>query len=111
MSFFHALSRSMVSVIMPFFLLGITECSTFRTSPATKEGVIAAAKQLVTKRESWTGQVNYWVMQEDDGSWRVTVDEIAPPPANHPCLLFVPGTRRNVLFTRTGKLVSYDCIP
>ena len=101
----------MACAIVPLLLLGITACSTFQASLATKEEVTASAKRIVAKRESWTGQVHYDVRQEYDGSWRVSVNQLEPPHANHPCLLFVPGTSRYLVFTRTGKLVSYNRNP
>jgi hypothetical protein len=82
-------------------------CASGTNHVATRDEIVTATRRLVTQRERWEAESYINSRQDRDGTWRVEVAEFGEPTHNGE-ILFVPGSSREVLFSRSGRLISYS---
>lgn len=89
-------------------MLGLSSCATPQQHQVTKIDIEAAAKRVIAKREPW-GDTAYLSATQDvfDGTWRVEANALDPRHTECGCILFVPGTSRELLLSRSGRPISY----
>ena len=95
--------------IIAAFLL--CSCASTQIREASQSDIVAATKRLIAQLEHCANEP-YVNPQQDkyDGTWRVEVHEFGEPIHNGE-ILFLPGTHREILFTRSGRLISYYVYP
>ena len=100
----------MNSALFIIAILALSSCAAPPRHEATKGEIENTAKRLITRRESWAAKAQLRLdarQDESDGTWRVTADALDPRHTECGCLLFVPGSSRELLFSRSGRLISY----
>jgi hypothetical protein len=76
--------------------------------PASQAAIVEGARQLIVQREKWTYETHLTAAQDPiDRTWRVTANAVDPRHTKCACVLFVPGTGRELLFAPTGTLIGY----
>jgi len=93
------------------FTLGLSSCATYEKHQASKAEIETSAKQLIAKREHREDSLYRSVSQDADGTWRIQTHAIDPHHTECGCVLFIPGTGREILFSRSGKLINYSFLP
>ncbi|MCB1278517.1 hypothetical protein [Prosthecobacter sp.] len=88
-----------------FIVSVIASCSQI-DQRATEVEIEAAAKRIAGKHLPSSAQLASRLTKESDGIWRVQVHQIDPRHTNCGCILFVPGTGREMLFKPSGRLIS-----
>jgi hypothetical protein len=92
------------------FLL-LCGCAGTPPSIASRSQIAASTRHLISQREHWPHEAFINPQQDKyDGTWRVEVHEFGEP-IHHGEILFVPGTDRELLFSRSGRLISYYAPP
>ena len=92
-------------------LIGLCSCATQYQHQTCKAEIEASARKIVAKREGWTNGVYCNANKDFDGYWRANVNLIDPRHTECGCIVFLPGTSREMIFSRSGKLINYDKYP
>ena len=93
-------------------ILALSACAALQRQDASKVEIEIAAKRSLTKREAWAAKAQLSLNARRDaydGTWRVTASALDPRHTECGCIPLVPGTSRELLFSRSGALMS--CIP
>lgn len=95
--------------LLAILALILASCSTQAPHAATASEIQAAAKRIVEKRDKGPETLFcHDVSQDkDDGVWRVRIDRVDPQYLTSGHVLFLPGKGRELLFDRSGKLISF----
>lgn len=98
--------------MMPFrlFILSLILCSCapVPVPAASKDDIVAHARQLIAEREGWKERTYIGVVQQStDGTWRAEAHQLEPASAGCGCILFVPGSNRELQFSASGRLLIY----
>lgn len=93
-------------------VMSLCSCATRETQPISRNDIKEKATRLIARREHWEGTPYLNVQQDQpDGTWRVEAHAFDPRHTECGCILFVPGTRREILFSRSGRFISYVSPP
>ncbi len=87
----------------------LTGCISPKQS-ASEAAILTKAHRAVIQREAWAAKPSLYVASQDryDGTWRVTVAKYADvQPTEVASIVCEPGTQRELLFRRDGKLLFY----
>lgn len=90
-------------------ILGLSSCTALPHHEASKVEIENAATRYLTKREPWAAQARLTLdarQDAHDGTWRVQANALDPRHTECGCILFVPGTSRELLFGPSGKFIS-----
>jgi hypothetical protein len=105
------LSRAFNRLRYALFILaviGTSSCATTEHRQVTKTDIETQTIRLIARREHWAGKPYVLANQDKyDGTWRVEAHAHDPRHTDCGCVLFMPGTRREILFSRSGRLISY----
>jgi len=95
-------------LLLAFVALLFSSCATTPPREATRSEIESLSQRAIAKRETWGGTPYCTAVQDPfDGTWRVEAHAIDSAHPDCGCVLFVPGTRREILFSRSGRLISY----
>ena len=94
-------------------LLDLTSCASFQRHEASMADIHAATKRIIAERENWGTRAHWGVGQDLDGKWRVEAHalDLSTIHKGAGCCGYAPGTGREILFSRSGKLISYVSTP
>lgn len=95
-------------------LLALSSCASPLRHEASKAEIENTAKRLLTRCEPWAAQAQLYIgirQNADDGTWRVTANALDPRHTECGCAIFIPGTGRELLFSRSGRFISCSSLP
>ncbi|MEO7098920.1 MAG: hypothetical protein ABI162_06130 [Luteolibacter sp.] len=101
----------------PLFLLavGLVGCSSYSSESISQREILKRSQAEINLREPWSRSAAVFVKNADDYSrsiWKVragALDYSAYYPV-YKGIYLVPGTERELRFTREGCLIGYDIV-
>lgn len=89
-------------------ILALSSCASPLRHEASQVEIETAATRYLTKHEPWAvkAQLSVNARQDTyDGTWRVTANALDPRHTKCGCIPFIPGTSRELLFSRSGRFI------
>ena len=101
----------------PLFLLsvGLAGCSSYSSESISQREILKRSQAEISLREPWSRSAAVFVKNADDYSrsiWKVragALDYSAYYPV-YKGVYLIPGTERELRFTREGCLIGYDTV-